>query len=135
MKEKYANEEIFCHDIDINLLIYSKLIGLFIITKLQVQHTNIKCLYPTYGYKIQMWRYVTFICLYLISADLNLYEVISSFIFLSAYNFYFKFLSAFALFHHLLFSFCIFITFLFAHVLHKVTLFAFFIDFDDIFSI
>ena len=97
--------------------------------------TNIKCLYPTYGYKIQMWRYVTFICLYLISADVNLYEVISSFIFLSAYNFYFKFLSAFALFHHLLFSFCIFITFLFAHVLHKVTLFAFFIDFDDIFSI
>ena len=41
MKEKYANEEIFFYDIDI-------------LKKLQVQDTNMKCLYPTHGYKIQM---------------------------------------------------------------------------------
>ena len=56
MKEKCVNEEIFCHDIDINIFKYSKLIDqhVFIITRLQVQDTNMKCLYPTHGYKIQM---------------------------------------------------------------------------------
>ena len=42
MKERYANEEIFFYDIDI------------LLKKLQVQDTNMKCLYPTHGYKIQM---------------------------------------------------------------------------------
>ena len=41
MKEKCVNEEIFWHDIDINIFKYSKLIALFIITKLQAQDTNI----------------------------------------------------------------------------------------------
>ena len=45
MKEKYANEEIFFYDIDNTYLL---------LKKLQVQDTNMKCLYPTHGYKIQM---------------------------------------------------------------------------------
>lgn len=127
MKERCLNEATFCTNIDINIFTYDR----------QLQDTNIKCLHSEYEYRIQIWGYVIFICLYLISADVNLHKVISSFIILSTYNFYFKFYQRL---HHFIVCFSLFAFLLdfYLHmsiVLHKVTLFAFFIDFDDIFSI